>query len=486
MSPFNLNDSGLNLDAVALPFSAADPVTEVLQRSVRNMDAVNYVRVEAWKSLRTPRPKSKSAPDALASQCPTQFSGRRWTKLLFGAQICEKCGRREPSSMDVDYALWRRVCWGGEYVQCLVFHQRINPSAQSSQYDARLRAIPRVIFNGIEDHTRPILAGRWRGRCVPVEAHVACAGGYDSKAIRCFVQKQQALVENGGRSMYTTLIFLELTVRCGDWAWHTRRKCSRDYKTMLDKVAIRLIEAQRCVSSPRDLTSGTCVWNPAHPHIVPHVIDTQAQRLARERETCIVHRKQAIVSAALMELRTPVPAFIEWEGARAHSHCVMWRPAGEQLVEFDPQGSPAAAALAVLLGLDPGTVDKADAVCVWDLSAGVAAPTAGERVARLCTVVFLIRSESPAHYHVSVFHASSSDVDKVASEIIYAPSALLFVILYSFCAPNHQIAEPAEGEHFIRFLGPEIPWQRRVMLFVSGAHTDATAARSSSHEALLT
>jgi hypothetical protein len=82
-SPDDLYESGLDVDAVSLPFILSDPAAEGLQRSVRNLDAsesassfsakeaiklaaVNYVRVEAWKSLRIHQLKWKSPPGALS------------------------------------------------------------------------------------------------------------------------------------------------------------------------------------------------------------------------------------------------------------------------------------------------------------------------------------------------------------------------------------------------------------------------------------
>ncbi|KAJ7258875.1 hypothetical protein C8J57DRAFT_1643529 [Mycena rebaudengoi] len=724
-SPDDLYESGLDVDAVSLPFILSDPAAEGLQRSVRNLDAsesassfsakeaiklaaVNYVRVEAWKSLRIHQLKWKSPPGALSllpsmqldivleilgylhplellevsrtsktfhellrsvatdstwrnsfmvedhpespadqlPQCPSQLSGRRWAKLLFGAQICEECDQRE-SSADVDYVLWRR---------------RIITSAQSPRYDTWLRCIPRIIFNGPPDDTRAFTVkkvgldydgvfdfgrGRfWRGDGAAVasqyEAHVTSSGGSEFEAVRCFVQEQQALVEKKR----------DLTARCEDWARHTRRKYSREYNTMLDKVTIsaskRLIaegfderDIQRswydisaCEAFYRMPRLTSRLWNRARPHIVPHVEEAQIQRLARELETRIARWKEAIISAALMALRAPVPGsrntyyipphtidafppiaqlisedseeplspddrrlvaalaaapafvdawalniqrslvvllpdpgpgsehnlqpglhsleratsvfkvpqsnnynsrgiFIGWDGARAHLHWCHGRPVGERPVQFDPQGSAAAAAaLAVLLGLDPETVtaaqmDEADArfkengtlgissqtwnrakerveesrtavgehhrwvnfntIRVWELSAGVTGSMAGERVARLRMVFHTSSSNAATHgapNRLLLSPIAAADVRRREGPDDYSALCVWSCTLCNHFIPsfgrqssvrdhlraNHQIAEPAEGEHFIRFLGPENPRQRRVMLFVGGAH----------------
>ncbi|KAJ7231782.1 hypothetical protein C8J57DRAFT_1533442 [Mycena rebaudengoi] len=146
----DLDESGWML----LPFISSDPATELLQRPTRNLDAINCIRVETWKSLRISKLKSKSpqpgalrilprmdldivleilrylhplellqisrtskafhellrfpitdltwrnsfvvedhpktrASDPKLPPCPSQISGRRWAKLLFGPKICE-------------------------------------------------------------------------------------------------------------------------------------------------------------------------------------------------------------------------------------------------------------------------------------------------------------------------------------------------------------------------------------------------------------
>ncbi|KAF7365920.1 F-box domain-containing protein [Mycena venus] len=682
-SQLDPDDSVLNLDEVALPFPVADPAAEVLQRSVRNVDAVNYVRVEAWKSLRIPRLKSKFAPDALSMlpsmqldivleilgylhplellqvsrtnkafhellrspvtdstwrnsfmvedhpdsppdqlpQCPSQLSGRRWAKLLFGAQICEECGQRE-SSTDFDYALWRRVC-----DTCV----EVNLLETMPGYDASheiYSMIPTTTRVGLDyDGPFDFARGRfWRDDGVAVasqyEAHVAAAGGPESEAVRRFVQEQQALVEKNASSPYdaktgrgTPDASTRVSItRC--WTRSRLAQQSASLRRGFDErdVQASWYEISACEPFYRMPRLTSRLWNRARPHILPHVVKAKIERLARERETRIARRKEAIISAALMALRAPVPgsrhtyyipphtidtfppiaqlisedseeplspddprlatalaaapafvdawafdtrwslvalfpdpapeydydlqpglhwleratsvfkvqrannsynnsrdAFIGWEGARAHLHWCHGRPYGERLVEFDPRGSTAAAALAVLLGLDAVTVtalemDQANARFVC----GTCPPESqGRRLAmgwRDCVRFYdfilnlLLIFFSPES---QVFHASSSDAathsapnwlllspmaaadvrrreepDDYSSLCVWSctlckhfiPSFSRQINVRDHLRTNHQVAEPAEGEHFFCFLGPEIPRQRRVMLFVGGAH----------------
>jgi hypothetical protein len=251
-------------------------------------------------------------------QCPSQLSGRRWAKLLFGAQICEvsleisillyhpltPMGRSATNANPVrmsttccggEYAtpVWRRsTCSSPSPLPFLLFSPENNYicTVSSIRYLATMHPTNYIqwspgrheVSNTLQGflfcHNRAFTVkkvgldydgvfdfgrGRfWRGDGAAVasqyEAHVTSSGGSEFEAVRCFVQEQQALVEKKRDVRPCILLFpsfqlsirafityirhwfkIQLTARCEDWARHTRRKYSREYNTMLDKVTIR-------------------------------------------------------------------------------------------------------------------------------------------------------------------------------------------------------------------------------------------------------
>ncbi|KAJ7272404.1 hypothetical protein C8J57DRAFT_1715798 [Mycena rebaudengoi] len=628
----DLDESGW----LSLPFILSDPATELLQRPVRNLDAINYIRVETWKSLRISKLKSKSPPPGALSilprmhleivleilgylhplellqisrtskafhellrfaitdltwrnsfmvedhpktradlrlpRCPSQLSGRRWAKLLFGPKICEECCQCK-SSADVDYMLLRRVC--DTCVEANLLDTLPGYSASHELYSM----IPRTKrVAPVRNHRRFSWDRFWRGDGAAIasqyEVHVTSAGGSEAEAVRSFVREQKALV---GKQRY-------LTARGQNWEQHTLYKYSREYDTMLNKVRIsaeerldaegfddndfwtlrRAIGACEALCRKPRLT--TRLWTRARPHIVPHVVEAQINRLACERTARIELRKKA----ALMALRTPVPGsrntyylpphctidafppiaqlvnedpaeasgarrsparrrvvllpspgpgsehnlqpglhslqratsvfkvqlsyiynyrrhiFIGWDGARAWCH----RREGD--VEFDPQGSMAAAALAVLLGLDPETVTAAemDEANARFLCGTCPPESKGQRRARGWRYCVFHASSSDAATHSAtnwllLSPAAAADVRRREEPDDYSVLCVWSCTLCTLFIPSllqtqssvrdhlrakHKIADPAEGDHFIRFLGPQIPRRRRVMLYVDAAH----------------
>ncbi|KAJ7231783.1 hypothetical protein C8J57DRAFT_1580478 [Mycena rebaudengoi] len=177
--------------------------------------------------------------------------------------------------------------------------------------------------------------------------------------------------------------------------------------------------------------------------------------------------------------------FIGWNGARAWCH----QPEGD--VEFDLQGSMAAAALAVLLGLDPETVTAAemDEANARFLCGTCPPESKGQRRARRWRHCVFHASNSNAVTHSAsnwllLSPAAAADVRRREQPDDYSDLCVWSCTLCTLFIPSfktqssvrdhlrvkHQIADPTGGDHFIRFLGPQIPRRRRVMFHVDAVH----------------
>ncbi|KAJ6540515.1 hypothetical protein B0H19DRAFT_1175786 [Mycena capillaripes] len=352
-------------ETIALPFIVADPSNELLEPSapVRNLETINYVTVEIWKSLRIPQTKSKSVPqnlsmlpsmqldivlevlghlhpimllqvsrtnksfrellrspitdltwrnsflvDAQLPECPCQISGRRWAKLLFGPQICDECGQ---ANTDADYIIWRRVC-----EICMDQNLLDEMPGYSASHELN-SLVHRTHRGGFRDETIDTELGRfWRSDGAILaslyEAHNSEGG---PEAVRRFLESQAAVVSENR----------ERADRCETWVLNSLRAALPNYSSMLDKVTDRAIKRlisegfhendvnavryniYQCDALWRVPRLTSKVWHRVRPDILPAVLSAQTRRLELERELRISHRKEAILATALMALRTPVP-----------------------------------------------------------------------------------------------------------------------------------------------------------------------------------
>ncbi|KAF7341704.1 F-box domain-containing protein [Mycena sanguinolenta] len=366
-SPSSLDENYPGSDSVVLPFTFADPQPEISRRLVRDVETINHIAGEAWKYLRLARTKSKSAPpqnlslfpsmhldivleilgylhplelvqlsrtnksfhDLLDSpitdvtwrnsflvedhpdceeerlpQCPSSLSGRRWTKLLFGPQMCWECGQ---SNAEPDYDIWRRVC-----STCA----EKNLVDAIPGYDAthELNSTVRRTMLNTEDFQEH---GRFwcsDGIAIATQYEAAAANGGSEAALR-FIEEQRDLVSN----------YRSLARQCDSWAWDTRYKSSSMYSKRLQKVTDSVLKRLIAEGFDEDdvynssykisdcgvlyrkrrLTSK--LWNRARPHVLACVLATRALRLERERAIRVRQRGDAIRATALIALRTPVP-----------------------------------------------------------------------------------------------------------------------------------------------------------------------------------
>ncbi|KAJ7639944.1 hypothetical protein DFH06DRAFT_1302059 [Mycena polygramma] len=365
----SLSDLTLIEDLLALPFTDTDPSVESPQPShtARNLATINHATVESWKSMHVAQTKtSKSTPENLSMlptmqldivleilghlhpiellqvsrtskgfrellrspvtdltwrnsflvedplpKCPPQLSGRRWAKLLFGPRVCDECGQADT---DPDYVLWRRVC-----DVCMDKHLLTEIPGYSKTHE--LNSMVHRTLRGIDlsdlmvdGSIDPALGRFWNTDGADVaamyEAHNSEGG---PEAVRRFIESQTALVvENRERA-----------IEYEDWEWTLRMTSQKEYSAKLNKVTTSIIK--RLVSEgfeeddaltvwlvndhdglwrmPR-LTSK--LWNRVRPYILPRVLQEQTQRLERERDKRVARRKTALLTAAMMALRTPV------------------------------------------------------------------------------------------------------------------------------------------------------------------------------------
>ncbi|KAJ6540547.1 hypothetical protein B0H19DRAFT_1175821 [Mycena capillaripes] len=352
-------------ETTALPFIVADPSHELLERSVpvRNLETINYVTVEIWKSLRIPQTKSKSVPqdlsmlpsmqldivlevlghlhpimllqvsrtsksfrellrspitdltwrnsflvDAQLPECPRQISGRRWMKLLFGPRICDECGQADT---DADYIIWRRVC-----NICMAQNLLDEMPGYSASHELN-SLVHRIHRGGFCDETIDTELGQfWRSDGATLaalyEAHNSEGG---PEAVRRFLESQAAVVSENR----------EHADRCETWAlnslpaaqpitfWTIEKATDRAIKRLISEgfhendVSAAQYDIYQCDALWRMPRLTSKVWHSVRPDILPAVLSAQTWRLELERELRISHRKEAILATALMALRTPVP-----------------------------------------------------------------------------------------------------------------------------------------------------------------------------------
>ncbi|KAJ7776366.1 hypothetical protein B0H16DRAFT_1006475 [Mycena metata] len=333
--------------AEALPFIIDDPSGEFFPRVIpaRDLDTVNYVAVEVWKSLCVPRDQSRlqhlsqdlslfpsmqldivlevlsylhpleltrvartnktfrqllhsPVSDALwrnsflvvdsLPHCPPQIPGRRWTKLLFGPRICDECG--QPDS-NVDYILRRRVC-----TKCLAQNllDTVPGYAESHELNS-LDIFHRTKAWRPESHDDVHIDAErgkfWRrDGAVIVEIYETLSLSSEGD-LSCFIESQTALVVE----------VRDFAVKCQEWAENVIYVASSEYTNKLSRVVTSI--PKRLVSegflevdiypawyTPHNwdplyrkprLTSK--LWNRVSPDILPPIIRARDDRLANER-----------------------------------------------------------------------------------------------------------------------------------------------------------------------------------------------------------
>ncbi|KAJ7736441.1 hypothetical protein B0H16DRAFT_120698 [Mycena metata] len=360
-------------EAEALPFIADDPAVEFFTRATppRNLDTVNYVAVEIWKSLCVPRDQSRlqhlsqdlslfpsmqldvvfevlshlhpleltrvsrtnksfrqllhsPVSDALwrnsfligddLPQCPPQLSGRRWTKLLFGPRVCDECG--EPDT-DADYILQRRLC-----TTCLTENllDIVPKYAQSHELNS-LHIFPRTkawIQRSESDDDVDSDADRgrfWRHDGATIVKIYETLTLSSERDLRRFIESQTASVA----------AIRDLASKCQEWTDSVSDAASSEYSNKLDRVVTsiekRLVfegflvvdihpawyTIKNCETLYRKPRLTSKLWNRARPGILPPILEARDERFAYERRIRIAQRKESVLAVAMMALRTPVP-----------------------------------------------------------------------------------------------------------------------------------------------------------------------------------
>ncbi|KAJ7327838.1 hypothetical protein DFH08DRAFT_1084570 [Mycena albidolilacea] len=248
-----------------------------------------------------------SAPHELP-QCPTQMSGLRWAKFLFGPRICQECGQ---SGADADHLLLHRVCFS-----CL--EKNLEDVVPGYPVNHEIQTAFHRTYRGIgdeDDEEYPERSGFWRtdGPAV-VAQYEACVANGGAEAALCFIEERRELVSKD----------CDFAMKCDHWALKIRNKYKEEYSEKYDRMTKSVVK--RLISEGFDerdvrafyhidecdilwrmprLTSK--LWHRARPYIVVHIMEARTRRLEREREVRVKRRKQVIRAVALMALRTPVP-----------------------------------------------------------------------------------------------------------------------------------------------------------------------------------
>ncbi|KAJ7239805.1 hypothetical protein C8J57DRAFT_1527848 [Mycena rebaudengoi] len=467
----DLDESGW----MSLLFISSDPATELLQRPTRNLDTINCIRMDldivleilrylhplellqisrtskafhellrfpitdlTWRNsfMVEDHPKTR-ASDPKLPPCPSQISGRRWAKLLFSPKICEECCQCK-SSADVDYALLRRVC-----DTCLDANAERRLSAEG--FDKRdLWTLWRVICACEALCRKPRLTTSVDS-CSP--AHRPPRRGNANQAPRIELRKNAAFLAlrapvPGSRNTYYlpphTIYAFPLIAQLVNE--DPAEPLALDDPRLVAAVATApafldawALDIQRSliVLLPSPGPPGS--WHNLQPGI--HLLQ-RATSVFKVQLPYIYNYRRYM--------------FIGWDGSMA-----------------------AAAALAVLLGLDPETVTAAemDEANARFLCGTCPPESKGQRRAR--------------GWRHCIFHASNTaDVRRREQPDDYSDLCVWSCTLCTLFIPSfetqssvrdhlrvkHQIADPAGGHHFIRFLGPQIPRRRRVMFHVDAVH----------------
>ncbi|KAK7053705.1 hypothetical protein R3P38DRAFT_1464714 [Favolaschia claudopus] len=350
-------------ELLILPFVDDDPCGEFggPQGRVRDLTLVNNVAIECWKALRMPQTPNKPAAQDLSlfpqmpidillevlghlhpldvrhvarvnkafrgllhgshgegiwrnafvgrkplPVCPTEISGRRWTKLLFGARECDQCGAADTAP---DYRLWRRLC-----TDCM------NSNLISSISPHELNSL---VVKTYREDGRTSAADSQSGRLWPADAN-AVAEEYerlksaDAEAAEEFSPNLPAFIEARREAVR---VIEERAEEAEAWSDQVHDDSlpmwGKRYRRVVRSVRKRLIEEGH---DPRDvedtdmdakmtylenfprLTSKR--WNKARPHILPLVYDARAERLTLERVQLVANRTSAACSAVSHVLRT--------------------------------------------------------------------------------------------------------------------------------------------------------------------------------------
>ncbi|KAJ7835239.1 hypothetical protein B0H14DRAFT_2590382 [Mycena olivaceomarginata] len=248
-------------------------------------------------------------------QCPTQMSGLRWAKFLFGPRICQECGQ---SGADADHLLLRRVCFS-----CL--EKNLEDVVPGYPVKHEIQTAFHRTYRGIgdEDHEEyPERSGFWRtdGPAV-VAQYEACVANGGAEAALCFIEERRELVSKD----------CDFAMKCDHWALKIRNKYKEEYSEKYDRITKSVVKRlisegfdERDVRAFYHINECDILWR--MPRLTSKSLANLSQcgivrvrtssctswkprpaHLEREREVRVKRRKQVIRAVALMALRTPVP-----------------------------------------------------------------------------------------------------------------------------------------------------------------------------------
>ncbi|KAJ7027090.1 hypothetical protein C8F04DRAFT_1399643 [Mycena alexandri] len=330
----------------APPFIIDDPPVELFPRATlaRNLNTVNYVAVEIWKSLCVPRDQSRlrhlsqdlSLLPSMQLDVVLEVLSHLHPLELTRVSRTNKDFRQLLHS-PVSEALWRNSFL--LVTASLIAHPKFpvvagRSSCLAPEYAILLDTVPGYaeshelnsmdIFQRTKawrvesDDDLDIDAERGKFWCrdgtaiVEIYETLSLSSERD---VRRFIESQTALVAENR----------DLAWKCEEWAESVTYAAASEYGNKLDRVVASI--TKRLVSEgfvevdvhPAWYTINNCdilyrkprltskLWNRARPEILPPILIAREERLAYERKLRIARRKDSVLAVAMMSLRTPVP-----------------------------------------------------------------------------------------------------------------------------------------------------------------------------------
>ncbi|KAF7333004.1 hypothetical protein MVEN_02406700 [Mycena venus] len=355
-----------------LPFVDDDPCGEFggRQGHMRDLSTINSVAVECWKVLRIPK---KTGPRDLSlfpqmpidillevlghlhpidlkhvasvnkafhgllhsshgeavwrsafvgraplPLCPTEISGRRWSKLLFGPRRCDECGARDIAP---DYRLWRRLC-----TDCMNLKLYNGVPSYTSSHEVNT-----LVVKTFRDDGRTSAAESDVGRLWPAEGTVVAQeyerlkaadaearlrGDNEPGALAAFIEARKMAVRAIEQRADEAELWSDKVHDDSLELW------SRRYGRVVRSARKRLIEEGY---DPRDVRNADLDqkmamahfdnfprltskrWHKIRPYVLPLIFGARADRLKRERELLITSRTASAAVAVSHVLRTAPP-----------------------------------------------------------------------------------------------------------------------------------------------------------------------------------
>ncbi|KAJ7166121.1 hypothetical protein C8R46DRAFT_294544 [Mycena filopes] len=241
-------------------------------------------------------------------ECPSEICGRRWSKLLFGARVCDECGKADVAP---DYRIWRRLC-----SSCMGWFLYNGVPTYSYSHEVNTLLARTYRTDGSSSAAESDVGRLWPADGTAVatvyerlKAADAEAGDDGLKALPAFIEERKKIVQAVEERAAETDAWSDQVCNSVIKVYNAQK--GRVYKSARKRlreeghdprdIAAMAEPSLELEGFPR-LTSKR--WNKARPYVVALVHVARDERLQAARDALIIARRASAMSAISYALRT--------------------------------------------------------------------------------------------------------------------------------------------------------------------------------------